>query len=258
MITIGFKYPVVFLYLSITTKGIIMINTMNELLTELDKTEDKVNWNRISEYQKLSEGFITEHADQVNWSFISENQKLSEGFIREHSDKVDWGCISKYQKLSEGFISEHADKVDWDYISENQKLSEGFIREHDDKFSIPSDSWLYKDIEFKRNYILTNTDYEIDGDYLYAYKSCRSDGYSTYNFQYHYEVGGEYESHADYNPSNENSFGLSAWHEKGARNYCNEKLFKVKIHLDDIACLVHDNQKIRCSKLTIIEEVKYD
>ena len=117
---------------------------------------------------------------------------------------------------------------------------------------------MYKDVEFKRNYIESNTDYDIDGDYVIAYKSCRSDGYSNFNFQYHYEVGGTYECHADFNSDIENSFGLSAWTKKGATDYCDQKLFKVKIHLNDIACLVHDNNKIRCQKLTILNEVTND
>jgi hypothetical protein len=157
--------------------------------------------------------------------------------------------------LSESFIDKHVDKVDWTYISVYQKLSESFIDKYAGKVNIPKDSWLYKDYEFKRKYIEANTDYEIEGDYVIAFKSCRSDGYSKFNFQYHYEVGGSYESHADFNPSNENSFGLSAWTREGALGYCNEKLFKVKIHINDIACLVHNNHKIRCKKLTVIEEM---
>jgi len=95
--------------------------------------KDKVYWDYISEYQKLSEGFIKEFKDKVYWYCISTYQKLSEDFIREFKDKVNWYCISKYQKLSEGFIKEFKDKVDWDWISKYQKLSEGFIKEFKDK-----------------------------------------------------------------------------------------------------------------------------
>ena len=221
----------------------------------IEKHADKVNWKYISEYQKLSESFIKKHADKVYWDYISAYQKLSESFIKKHADKVDWDYISAYQKLSESFIEKHADKVNWDYISAYQKLSESFIDKHADKVNIPKYTWLYKDYEFKREYIEANTEYEIDGDYVIAYKSCRSDGYSNFNFQYRYEIGGTYDCHADFNPLEENSFGLSAWTREGAIEYCNQKLFKVKIHLNDIACLVHDNHKIRCQKLTVIEEI---
>ncbi|MFW9875222.1 MAG: hypothetical protein ACFFG0_19115, partial [Candidatus Thorarchaeota archaeon] len=85
-----------------------------------------------------------------------------------------------------------------------------------------------------------------------AYKSCRSDGYSCFNFQYKYEEGKEYESHADYNEENSNSFGLSAWtREKALEYYKKGKLFKVLIDTDDIACIVQNGNKIRCTKLKI-------
>lgn len=95
--------------------------------------QDKVNWENISDYQKLSESFIREFQDKVNWYFISSSQKLSEGFIKEFQNKVYWRIISIYQKLSEAFIREFQDKVDWYDISIYQKLSEDFIREFQDK-----------------------------------------------------------------------------------------------------------------------------
>jgi hypothetical protein len=245
--------------------------------------QDKVDWLCISIYQKLSEEFIIEFKDKVNWYNLSTNQKLSEEFIREFKDKdkVYWRRISSSQKLSEEFIREFKDKVDWECISKYQKLSEDFIREFQDKFSFfyfwkniskyqklskefmkefnieePQDSFMYKDKEWKRNYVLKNTNYEIIDDKIIAYKSCKSDGYSKYNFQYHYEVGKEYECHADFNCKNENSFGLSAWIKEGALEYCSEKLFKVSIDLEDLACIVHNEKKIRATKIKILEEIK--
>ena len=214
---------------------------------------DIVDWGLISKYQKLSDGFIREISDKVDWYYISSSQKLSEGFIKEFSDKVFWGCISYSQKLSEEFIRENSDKVNWERISKYQKLSEEFIKEYDLKIS--DTCWLYKDKEFKRKYIKKNTEYEIIGDKVIAYKSCRADGYSVFNFQYHYETGKEYEAHADYNIYDHNSFGLSAWTKEGALDYYEAgKLFKVEIDLEDIAAIVHDGNKIRASKIKILEE----
>jgi hypothetical protein len=99
----------------------------------VDEFKDKVDWSRISKFQKLSEGFIREFKDKVDWFWISKFQNLSEGFIRKFKDKVNWYCISKYQKLSEDFIREFKDKVNWDCISAYQNLSENFIREFKDK-----------------------------------------------------------------------------------------------------------------------------
>jgi len=111
--------------------------------------------------------------------------------------------------------------------------------------------------EEKLEYIKNNTDYEVvDNEYIIAYKSCRDNGYSKYNFQYRYEVGKTYESHCDCNLGYENSFGLSAWTREGALEYCKEKLFKVRVNVEDIGAIVHNNNKVRCFKLTILEEVK--
>jgi hypothetical protein len=237
----------------------------------------KVNWYRISEYQKLSEDFIKEFSDKVNWDCIPKYQKLSEPFIKEFSDKVDWYYISRYQKLSEPFIKEFSDKVDWYYISIYQKLSEDFIKEFSDKvywyyismyqklsedfikefdLKIGNNNWLYKSKEFKKEEILKTGSYELDGDYVIAYKGIRSDNYSTYNFQYQYFVGNEYERHCDCNVDNENSFGLSAWTMESANNYCDQKLIKVRIHLNDLGAIVHDGNKLRCFKFNVLEEVE--
>ena len=122
---------------------------------------------------------------------------------------------------------------------------------------ISNNNWLYKDEEFKLNYIKTHTKYEIlndkDGKYIIAYKGIRSDRYSKYNFQYQYMKGKTYESHCDCIQSNENSFGLSAWTKEKATEYCNELVVKVKIYIKDIGALVHDNNKIRCFKQTILD-----
>jgi hypothetical protein len=238
--------------------------------------QDNINWDYISEFQKLSENFIKEFQDKINWKYISKHQKLSEEFIREFQDKVNWIHISKYQKLSEDFIKEFKNKVYWYNVSAYQKLSEDFIKEFKNKvywynisayqklseefrkefnLKIPETCWLYKSPEDIEKYIKEYTNYEIVNGEVIAYKSCRSDGYSTYNFQYKYEVDKEYESHADCNINNDASFGLSAWTKENAIEHCNEKLFKVAIKLEDIAAIVQDNNKIRARKIRIIKEI---
>ena len=66
-----------------------LIKNLN-LFCSVEEFQDKVNWEWISEYQKLSESFIREFKDKVNWNGISAYQKLSESFIREFQDKVNW------------------------------------------------------------------------------------------------------------------------------------------------------------------------
>ena len=82
----------------------------------------KVDWNRISCYQNLSEDFIREFQDKVDWGCIPYQQKLSENLIKAFQDKVDWDSISSYQKLSENFIVEFANRLDIHVILEREDL----------------------------------------------------------------------------------------------------------------------------------------
>ena len=169
--------------------------------------------------------------------------------------KTNWINISICQNLSEQFIEKHSDKVDWINISTYQKLSEQFIEKYN--LTIPETCWLYKTKKEKLKYIKKHTNYKvIKNQYIIAYKTTKIDGTSLFNFQYTYKIGNTYESHCDCNIDNENSFGLSAWTKEKALDYHNiGKLFKVKIDIEDIGCFVQDNNKIRCWKLTILEEV---
>jgi hypothetical protein len=71
--------------------------------------------------------------------------------------------------------------------------------------------------------------------------------------QYQYLPNETYEAHCDCT-DDENSFGLSVWTEKGAKSYNNTGLIvKVKIKYEDVGRLVHNSNKIRCSKIEILE-----
>ena len=229
--------------------------SQNQKLSEsfIREFKGKINWTRISNNQKLSESFIKEFKDHVNWSFISRYQKLSEEFIKEFRNRLDWYYISKYQKLSEEFIKEILNYVNWYCISRYQKLSESFIKEFQNKlyFDGIRDSWMYKDESFKKKAIIKSKSYECHGDYFIAYKGIRSDRYSKFNFQYQYLPNETYECHADHS-NDENSFGLSVWTKEKATEYCNELVVKVKIFYKDVARIVHNNAKIRCTKITIL------
>ena len=230
--------------------------SMYQKLSEnfIEKYKNKVNWISISMHQKLSEDFIEKHKDAVNWCWISTNQKLSEYFIEKYKDKVDWYCISKYQKLSENFIEKHADKVNWGFISKYQNLSENFIEKYKDNFYICAikDSWHYKSTEFKKQAVINTGLYDCYDDYFIAYKGIRSDRYSKFNFQYQYLPNQTYETFADYS-DNEDSFGFSAWNYENAKSYCDELVVKVKIYYKDVARVVHNGNKIRACRITILD-----
>lgn len=188
-----------------------------------------IGWYEVSYHRGLSENFIREFKNEVDWYFISCRQKLSEDFIREFKDDVDWRCISTYQKLSEDFIRKFKDKLPDCNITQ---------------------SWHYVDTEFKKNEVMKTGLYECHEDYFIAYKGIRSDRYSKYNFQYKYEKGGIYESWCDCT-EDESSFGLSAWTEEKAREYCDELVVKVKVRYEDVGMVVYG--KVRCFKIEILD-----
>ncbi len=233
--------------------------SMNQKLSEsfIEKFKDKVNWGWISSSQKLSEEFIEKFQDKVEWHRISICQKLSESFIEKFQDKVSWVYISIKQKLSESFIEKFQDKIEWIYIIAYQKLSEEFIDKHNLNISDKNMLYYSKD---KKLEILNSAEegnpYQMEGDYIIAFKSTKLDGYSTYNFQYQYLVGETYESHADGNLNANNSFGLSAWTKEEALDYkSNGELYKVKVHIDDVVAIVHEKKKLRCTKIQILEKI---
>ena len=228
--------------------------SVNQKLSDgfIGEFKNKINWTYISYHQNLSKNFIRKFANKVDWIYISNNQKLSEDFIREFQYKVDWYCISKYQKLSENFIREFQDKIDWLSVSKYQKLSLEFIKEFD--LDINKNNWLYKNTDFKKKQIVDCGLYECHEDYFIAYKAIRIDRYSHYNFQYQYLPNEVYECHCDCT-NEDNSFGLSVWTYEGAKNYYNNRglIVKVKVMYEDVGRLVHNSNKIRCSKIEILE-----
>ena len=220
--------------------------------------QDKVNWHNISESQKLSEDFIREFKEKVDWYYISMYQKLSEDFMREFQDEIHWHYACKHQKMSVDFMREFKDNMLWDYVSKYQNLSESFKLEFSNflfkRMLNPQNNWLYRSVYSKRQHLLDY--YELDGDYIIAYKTTRKNGYSVFNFQHRYEVGKEYEAHCDFNADNEASFGLSAWTRENALRYHSRgDLYEVRIHLDD-AVKVDSYHKIRCSKFTVVRKLK--
>ena len=115
-----------------------------------------------------------------------------------------------------------------------------------------NDSWNYKSKDFKKAAVEATGLYECHEGFFYAYKGIRSDRYSNFNFQYRYMPGETYECFADAS-DNEDSFGLSAWTKERAERYCSELVVKVKVYYEDVARVVHNGGKIRCSRLTVME-----
>ena len=210
----------------------------------------KLDYLIYDKYNVVIDLVVGKYSNKVDWYDISMYQKLSEQFIEKYSDKFSWFYISKFQKLSEEFIKKYDNKVIWYNISKYQRLSSEFIK----KFNIyiNPNNWLYKSIEFKKNKVIEIGLYECYDDYFIAYKGIRRDRRSRFSPHYYYEKGKTYESYADYTEE-ENSFGLSAWTEEKAKEYCDELVVRVKIYYEDVARIVHNNGKIRCCRQTILD-----
>ena len=220
----------------------------------IEKYQDKLDWDSISKYQKLSEEFIKKHQDDVNWDYISIHQKLSEDFIEEFKDKLIFELIFKFQNLSDKFIEENYYRVTPNMVYSYHKLLDEFIKRHNlivNKNSL----WQYKDTKFKKQVLINTGKYECYDDYFIAYKAIRADRYSLYNFQYQYLPGETYESSCDCT-SDENSFGLNVGTYDFAKRYLDNKkglIVKCKINYEDIGRIVYDEDKVRCFKITVLE-----
>lgn len=214
-----------------------------------------LDWNKLSAHQKLSEDFIEEYFHKVNTNYVSCYQKLSEQFIRKYYYKLYLEYIVIYQNLSEKFVRDFENKLDLKKVVLYQKFSEDFFKEFD--LTKPKNNWLYSEKQEKIDYIKQNTKYEvIDNEYIIAYKSCRSNNYSTFNLHYKYDVGNTYEANCDCNLNCDGSFGLSAWTKaKALEHYNLGKLLQIKIMIDDIGAIVANNNKIRCFKLEVLKEI---
>ena len=230
--------------------------TEQELRQQIETNPASVNWPYISQFHTLSEDFIREFKDSVDWYYISCYQTLSEDFIREFKDSVNWFSISQSQTLSEDFIREFKDSVSWSNISDYQTLTQSFRKEHN--LSLPVNNWLYASKAKKKEAIKQSGLYQIIGNDIIAYKGIKKNWESKYKRGFVYELGGTFRSKADHNLSNENSFGLSAWTLEKAKEYCSEKIVKVRIPIAALAAIVHDGGKLRATEMTIVEEISLD
>ena len=168
-----------------------------------------------------------------------------------------WKIILEYQTLSEAFIENNLNEFKYEssyikLIAYYQEYSISFARKH----NLPRSYVTYKK-RYCHNKIkiIKSGKYECNNDYFIAYKAVRTDRYSLYNFQYQYLPGETYESRCDCT-NEEDSFGLNVGTYKFAESYLGCKkgiIVKCKINFNDVGRVVHDGEKIRCFKITIID-----
>lgn len=130
-------------------------------------------------YQKLSVAFIEKHLSKVKLKLIFQYQKLSEEDIERLSMFKSETSLSS--ENSQPIVNEFI--LNYLYtIAIYQKVSDKFLSSYN--LIVSKDSfWQYKDVEFKKDKVISTNLYECHDDYFIAYKAIRNDRYSLYNFQ---------------------------------------------------------------------------
>lgn len=160
----------------------------------------------MEKYYEIPDG--KKDLSKLDWNYISAREILSEAFIEKYKDRVFWYKISEYQNISSKFALKFKKLVDWSLLSNSKKLTPELIKKYNINIE---NNWLYKSKEEKMQAIRNCGLYEVQEDYVIAYKSTLENGVSIFDKKFKYKVRESYESLCDYNCNNKNSFGLSAW-----------------------------------------------
>ena len=91
----------------------------------IENNIDKIthaSWLEISDYQILSETFMSKHTDKLGWVWISQSQTLSETFMEKYSDFLHWDWASLKQKMSLSFLLKNIDKINLERIKSNNQI----------------------------------------------------------------------------------------------------------------------------------------
>lgn len=78
------------------------------------KFKDKLDWNSLCKYNKLSENVIGKCQTKLNsnhWKSISSNEYISEVVLMKNQDKIFWNLVSKRGNLSDMFKVLFKDKL---------------------------------------------------------------------------------------------------------------------------------------------------
>ena len=89
--------------------------------------QNKLNWEKVAQYQILSDKIITEY---INYQ------------LKDHID-----LICKYQILSQQFIEEYKYMLDWELLIDNQNLSAKFIVDNVEEIKYFKDKMDYDTVD---------------------------------------------------------------------------------------------------------------
>lgn len=95
-------------------------------------------------------------------------------------------------------------------------------------------------------------------NYFIAYKGVKKNRQSKYAYNspyYNYQDGRDFRAFANYDQTEQNSYGLSVWTEQAARDYESGIVLKVKVPYNSVAALVHKNTKLRVTNFHVMHAV---
>lgn len=81
----------------------------------IDEFKDRLSWFYVSE-KPMTEEFMRKHIDKLNFTKISKYQKLSNSFIEDFADLLEWNYISEYQNIDEYLLYKFKHRLNLDII----------------------------------------------------------------------------------------------------------------------------------------------
>ena len=112
--------------------------------------KDRLNWEKISLYQKLSETFMISMKEYLDWTPIFKYVHLSKKLLLECKNYIDWDVFCNIgDKLlkDEDFIRELKDYIIWENIL-NNAYSDYFLEEHKEYINLEDISDFSKKVGY--------------------------------------------------------------------------------------------------------------
>ncbi len=90
----------------------------------------KINWDYVSQNEKLNKNFIKYFQEYINFDKLSINKNLKIKYIRKFHKFLNWDILSKSFKFELEELIEFRSKVNWKYIFFFQNLTKNNIEKY--------------------------------------------------------------------------------------------------------------------------------
>ena len=103
---------------------------------DVEEFEDIIDWTSFSLfYQSLDLEIVQKYEDKIKWDLISEDQVLDDHIITTYANRLNWNTLCKYQFLSEYIVNKFAHNINVKSLNAfNKKQFKRYIyRQHQKK-----------------------------------------------------------------------------------------------------------------------------